>query len=79
MPLPSPYIIRSDDKGTYSPEAMERFRVTVDETAGVFARELGSSVRYLSILTPTASRTTSRSYWELFRVTDGQAVPHREG
>ncbi|RDX46343.1 hypothetical protein OH76DRAFT_1485588 [Lentinus brumalis] len=58
-------------RGGYSTAELKRFRVVVNETADLFARGLGSSVRFLSILTPTAHP----SWWACFEVIHRRAVP----
>ncbi|TFK93815.1 hypothetical protein K466DRAFT_59697 [Polyporus arcularius HHB13444] len=73
MPLPGAFMMRSASGG-YSLSAMERFRPIVDETVNVFARELSSSVKFISMITPTASCST----WARFRVVDGRAQQQEE-
>ncbi len=57
-------------RGGYSTAELKQFRVIVNDTADVFARELGSSMRFLSMLTPTAGR----SGWARFEVVRGRAI-----
>ncbi|RPD54822.1 hypothetical protein L226DRAFT_263493 [Lentinus tigrinus ALCF2SS1-7] len=69
MPLPGLYLGRGSGGGFYSSSAIEKFSDTVEQTAGVFARELSASVKYVSILAPTASQ----SIWARFRIVNGKA------
>ena len=57
--------------GTYSASGMQQFRVIVNATVDIFARELSSSVRSLLLFTPTAA---ARSRWARFQIVDGKVL-----
>lgn len=63
-------LLTLDVTGNYSNAQHIQFRIIINETADVFARELGTSVRFLFIFTPTASP----SRWACFEVIRGRAV-----